>query len=231
MTTLLRLNLIEEKIENGEKIIWVKNWEKRQFTSDFSNERVKRHREKKRECNVTETLQKRKCNALESESDTETEENIINSSAISEVATPSPENHDPPPDLTTTTKTTNFQNVKNFFLKRYPAVFPDINAVLSFWASKKALAMLRGWEREGVTLEDVQAAVDYCAVKGYVASTPLYFATPVIEFCRERQQTGGYRARGSPAVVTEEQRKRDEDSIRRAVERNQANLEANDGIT
>lgn len=46
-------------------------WEKRQFASDSSAERVARHREsKKRLCNVTET----KCNALETETEKRREE-------------------------------------------------------------------------------------------------------------------------------------------------------------
>lgn len=46
-------------------------WEKRQFASDSSAERVARHREnKKRSCNVTET----KCNALETETEKRREE-------------------------------------------------------------------------------------------------------------------------------------------------------------
>lgn len=87
MTTLLRLKLVEEKIENGEKIIWVKNWEKRQFSSDSSYDRVKRYREKKRDCNVSSPLQKQNCNVLDTdtdtETDTETEKNKTSSSCLS----------------------------------------------------------------------------------------------------------------------------------------------------
>ena len=44
----------------------VLNWDKRQFRSDSSTERVSRHREKKRkESNGDVTLQKRRSNALE----------------------------------------------------------------------------------------------------------------------------------------------------------------------
>lgn len=43
--------------ENG---AWrVVNWHKRQFQSDLSTERSRKHRQKKRECNVAETLQER----------------------------------------------------------------------------------------------------------------------------------------------------------------------------
>jgi len=65
---LLANNLINEhNIPRG--------WNKRQFLSDSSTERVKKHREKKkREGNVTET----KCNALE-QNRTDTEQNRIDS--------------------------------------------------------------------------------------------------------------------------------------------------------
>lgn len=47
-------------------------WEKHQFKSDNSTDRVRKYRENKakKECNVTETLLKRKCNAI----DTDTEQ-------------------------------------------------------------------------------------------------------------------------------------------------------------
>lgn len=48
------------------------NWEKRQFISDSSAERVSRHREKKKqECNANVTLQKQECNALDTDTDTD----------------------------------------------------------------------------------------------------------------------------------------------------------------
>ena len=49
-------------------------WEKRQFDSDTSNERVSRYREKrKQERNVTVTPMKQKCNGIETEKETEGE--------------------------------------------------------------------------------------------------------------------------------------------------------------
>lgn len=48
------------------------NWEKRQFASDSSRERVARHRaRKKAESNADVTLQKRRSNALDTDTDTE----------------------------------------------------------------------------------------------------------------------------------------------------------------
>ena len=46
-------------------------WDKHQFISDSSTNRVRKYREnkKKKECNVTETLQKRKCNAIETDTE------------------------------------------------------------------------------------------------------------------------------------------------------------------
>lgn len=52
----------------------VLNWEKRQFKSDSSAERVARHRRsKKQERNDDVTLQKRQSNAIDTETDTDTE--------------------------------------------------------------------------------------------------------------------------------------------------------------
>lgn len=64
----------------------IRNWDKRQFTSDTSKNRVaefrKREKEKKtvnysdeKKCNVTETLQKQKSNAIDTDTDTDTEQN------------------------------------------------------------------------------------------------------------------------------------------------------------
>lgn len=51
-------------------------WNKKQYKSDSSVERVRKHRKNKdiKECNVTETLLKRKCNALDTDTDTDTEQ-------------------------------------------------------------------------------------------------------------------------------------------------------------
>ena len=54
------------------------NWEKRQFASDSSTARVAEHRKRKKEaCNEArnddETLQKRKCNRLDTDTDTDTD--------------------------------------------------------------------------------------------------------------------------------------------------------------
>lgn len=50
-------------------------WAERQYVSDTSSERVRKHRKNKAEttCNNNETLQKRECNVIESESDTDTD--------------------------------------------------------------------------------------------------------------------------------------------------------------
>jgi hypothetical protein len=55
----------------SKKTIKITNWEKRQFKSDKSNERVKKHRQNKQleKCNVTETLQKQNSNALDTDTD------------------------------------------------------------------------------------------------------------------------------------------------------------------
>lgn len=48
-------------------------WNKRQFKSDSSTERVRNHRKNKQSSNSDETLQKRKSNALDTDTDTDTE--------------------------------------------------------------------------------------------------------------------------------------------------------------
>ncbi|MRW85395.1 hypothetical protein GJ698_15015 [Pseudoduganella sp. FT26W] len=68
----LRKNFIDE----GWNIL---NWDKRQFTSDSSAARVKRHRDRKKAAeegakNKVVTLQKRETNALDTDTDTDTEE-------------------------------------------------------------------------------------------------------------------------------------------------------------
>lgn len=63
---------------DDKKRVYVANWEKRQFISDNSTERVRKYRENKKKTkrNVTETLQKRKCNAVEqNRTDTDTDKN------------------------------------------------------------------------------------------------------------------------------------------------------------
>jgi len=50
------------------------NWDKRQFVSDSSTERVARHRQKKKqESNADETLQERPSNAIDTDTDTDTD--------------------------------------------------------------------------------------------------------------------------------------------------------------
>jgi len=52
------------------------NWDKRQFVSDSSTERVARHRQKKKQAsNVDETLQERPSNAIDTETDTDKKQN------------------------------------------------------------------------------------------------------------------------------------------------------------
>ena len=52
------------------------NWDKRQFVSDSSTSRVRKHRDKKKQpSNDDETLQKRQSNAIDTDTDTDTESN------------------------------------------------------------------------------------------------------------------------------------------------------------
>lgn len=80
---LLQRNLIHENSQNE---VCITQWEKRQFKSDTSAERVRKHRENKRkiDCNVTETLPKRRGNGLE-QNRTDTEKNKILTSSSDEV--------------------------------------------------------------------------------------------------------------------------------------------------
>lgn len=75
---MITLNMLEK---NDDKVLSIVNWDKRQFKSDTSNDRVKRYRKKKKkenpdERNVTVTLQKRYSNAPETEADTETDTEV-----------------------------------------------------------------------------------------------------------------------------------------------------------
>lgn len=60
-----------------DRVLSMHGWAERQYVSDTSSERVRKHRKNKAEtpCNDDETLQKRECNVIESESypDTDTE--------------------------------------------------------------------------------------------------------------------------------------------------------------
>lgn len=62
-------------------------WSKRQYVSDNSSHRVRKHREKKakQECNGDETLQKRSCNVIEPDTDTESEKKNTSPAATHEV--------------------------------------------------------------------------------------------------------------------------------------------------
>jgi len=52
------------------------NWDKRQFVSDSSTERVARHRKKKKQAsNANETLQERPSNAIDTDTDTDKKQN------------------------------------------------------------------------------------------------------------------------------------------------------------
>ena len=63
------------------------NWDKRQFVSDSSTMRVAKHRQKKKqESNVSETLQKRPSNAIDTETDTDKKQ--IQSNKATSVACP-----------------------------------------------------------------------------------------------------------------------------------------------
>jgi len=69
---LFQRNLIEHaEYKKGHKTIKIKNWEKRQYTSDNSTDRVRKYREKqkKKEGNVSETLQKQECNVIDTDTD------------------------------------------------------------------------------------------------------------------------------------------------------------------
>ena len=100
--------------------------------------------------------------------------------------------------ITTTTThapaviTADFQEIKNYFLEQSPAFFPDLPATLKFWSSPKLQGMLAVWAKEGVTLEDVQAAVNYQKAKNDFKDNPYYYANPAIDFARERKRYGAY---------------------------------------
>lgn len=68
VTETLRELLHETLVKlDSENRVFVTNWEKRQFNSDNSTDRVRKYRERKKKDkgNVTETLPKRKCNGID----------------------------------------------------------------------------------------------------------------------------------------------------------------------
>ena len=63
------------------------NWDKRQFVSDSSTMRVAKHRSKKKQVsNVVETLQKRPSNAIDTDTDTESDTKKVNNKRGSRLA-------------------------------------------------------------------------------------------------------------------------------------------------
>lgn len=69
LSALMRYEMLDQD-ENG--AYRVKNWQKRQFESDKSTNRVQKHREKQQD-GVSETFQKRSGNAPEADTESETE--------------------------------------------------------------------------------------------------------------------------------------------------------------
>lgn len=75
--SILRSLEIAGLIEGDEAGVHPHNWDSRQFKSDVSNERVKRHRERK--CNVTSPVTE---TPPETETETETERTLANASVV-----------------------------------------------------------------------------------------------------------------------------------------------------
>ena len=80
ITALMRYEMLEQQPDG---CLVAKKWAERQFGSDNSTQRVKKHREKQvetpktEECNVSETLQKRFRNAPDTDTDTESEVVVV----------------------------------------------------------------------------------------------------------------------------------------------------------
>ena len=77
---LMEVELIDE---NWQPI----GWDKKQFSSDSSTERVRKYREK-HSGNVTETFQKRKCNVIDTDTDTDTEEDTEKEESVASAPQP-----------------------------------------------------------------------------------------------------------------------------------------------
>lgn len=73
---LLQKHLV---IINKSRFIQISAWEKRQYLSDSSTDRVRKCRENKKKLHTirSETLQEQKCNALDTDTDTERKEKIL----------------------------------------------------------------------------------------------------------------------------------------------------------
>lgn len=132
---------------------------------------------------------------LETETELEKESNYLasaNNSVREESATERIAEADAQKKNTIPPPPNQWQEVTDFFLERFPTLWQGIGEVLTFWSGKKARAMLGKWREENVCLEDIKAAVEHCEHRGNVAETPIYFAKPVIDFARERQNLGSY---------------------------------------
>ncbi len=136
---LFHRSLISEKNgENGAKTIFINKWEKRQFGSDSSTDRVRKYRlkQQKPNCNVTETLPKRFCNAIDTDRDTDKH---IESTSVDSCAELSPKAPALPPviSIPLSKKGQEF-HVTQALLDQYADSYPGVDVML-------ALKDIRQW--------------------------------------------------------------------------------------
>src|SRR6201996_3735433 len=185
--TVEELDRIKPFLLNGKFIDknWrLRNWSKRQYRSDSSSERVKRHREikkkqllmssdvtlQKRYRNVTETSQKRHSNAIEAEAEAYTDKKQITKVDSSSAAI----------DIST----------RQDFIALLEPKFPSM--MMSGYIPQKVFIMFREWEKEKVTLDDLKNAMDYVQQSNIQVSHPTYYQNKTIDFCRLRIKNGNY---------------------------------------
>jgi len=185
--TVEELDRIKPFLLNGKFIDknWrLRNWSKRQYRSDSSSERVKRHREikkkqllmssdvtlQKRYRNVTETSQKRHSNAIEAEAEAYTDKKQITKVDSSSAAI----------DIST----------RQDFIALLEPKFPSM--MMSGYIPQKVFIMFREWEKEKVTLDDLKNAMDYVQQSNIQVSHPTYYQNKTIDFARCRIKNGNY---------------------------------------
>jgi len=116
------------------------NWDKRQFVSDSSTMRVRKHRDnKKQPSNADETLQKRPSNAIDTDTDTEQTHKIKKATSVA------------PPEGVSISVWQDFLTLRK--AKRAPMTQRALNGLMSEaekagWTLEKALeeCCLRGWQ-------------------------------------------------------------------------------------
>jgi hypothetical protein len=189
---LIEVGLIYE--EKGTKLIVVTSWEKYQFRSDSSKERVDKHRKNKKKCNVTETLPKRYSNGIEQNRNRIDTEQIRTDTDAGNVTPLAVHAND-------------YVVVLEKYLPSF--VFTQKNMRLgSLWLF---------WQGKGVMPEDVERAMDYAREMGRDVKSPFYIEDIAVQFAMHRREPTKCEAPKSKQAAADEAEKARKEKIRKAV--------------